>query len=262
MNWVSRLEKALSQNFLIDGNIIRNIVKAADITPNSQVLEIGPGPGSLTEELINCGAKVVTIETDRLLAKALERFNVKTIVGDALKIPLEAIFSHFDQPIKLLGNLPYHITTPLLTRFLPLSNKISTIVVMVQDEVAKRMAAQPKSPEYGSITLFLQFYAQISYMFKVSRNCFYPIPKVDSAVIRLDLKPPPPHIDPEKFFKLTRRAFQQRRKTLRQSLKELYPQETLLKALSQLELSSSARPEELSLDQFIQLYQLLIVTDK
>lgn len=252
-------KKALSQNFLIDGNIIRNIVKAAEIKPGDQVLEIGPGPGSLTEELINQGAHVVAIETDRILAKALERLKPAHIItGDALKIPLDEIYPFFDQarPIKLLGNLPYHITTPLITRFISHVDRFSTILVMVQEEVARRMSALSGTAEYGSITLFLNFYAKIHYAFKVSRNCFYPVPNVDSAMIRLDLHPAPQGIDADLFFQLTRRAFQQRRKTLRQSLKELYPLK-ISNALETLKFPSEARPEELSLEQFIQLFLLL-----
>lgn len=254
--------KKLSQNFLIDGNILRNIVKEAHITPGDLVLEIGPGPGALTEILLENGAFVVAIETDRVLANALDRLNVDNrlhvMVADALKVPVNEIFSQFPgRPIKLISNLPYHITTPLLTRFACYSDQISMIFVMVQEEMGRRMSAKAGTKEYGSITVFLDFFSNVTYLFPVSRNCFYPSPKVDSAVIKIVPHPIPEGIDTEKFFQMTRHAFQQRRKSLQKSLKEIYPKEVLSRALETLKLSPLARPEELSCDQWIQIYHLL-----
>lgn len=262
----ARPNKKLSQNFLIDGNILRNIVKEADIQPNDQVLEIGPGPGSLTEMLLEKGAFVVAIETDRVLGGALERLNppdkrLKIHIADALKFPLTDIFASFpdpSKPIKLISNLPYHITTPLLTRFVPAFDRISLILVMVQDEMGIRMSAKAGSKDYGSITVFLDFFADVSYVFKVSRNCFYPAPKVDSAIIRIEPRPIEHDIDIEKFFQITRRAFQQRRKALRSSLKELYPTTEVANALEKMKLPPLTRPEELSCTQFIEFYRLLV----
>lgn len=257
--------KKLSQNFLIDGNIIRKIVKAADIQPGDQVLEIGPGPGSLTEELLSRGAFVVAVETDRALANALNRLNPENDrlivrVEDALKASIEELFSLFPKkqaPIKLLSNLPYHITTPLLARFVPEHMRISMIIVMVQEEMARRMCATHGSKDYSSLTLFLNFYSRPSYLFKVSRSCFHPAPKVDSAIVRMDLKKPPSDVSSETFFHFTRHVFQQRRKCLRNSLKGLYDPAIIKEALSKASISELARPEELSLEQFIQLHHLL-----
>lgn len=255
--------KKLSQNFLIDGNIIRNIVKEANIQPGDHVLEIGPGPGSLTEELLKAGAYVVAVETDRVLAQSLNRLDpsgnqLTVLVKDALEVPLDQIFSVFPgpkKPLKLISNLPYHITTPLLAKFVNQHEHIAMILVMVQDEMGRRMSSPAGSKEYGSITVFLEFYSKVSYVFKVSRNCFFPSPKVDSAIVRMDLIPPSKEIDAKDFFSMTRRAFQQRRKSLRNSLKDLYPE--IAEGLRQMGLSELARPEELSLTQFITLYHLL-----
>ena len=257
--------KKLSQNFLIDGNIIRNIVKEADIHPDDQVLEIGPGPGSLTEQLLEKGAYVVAVETDRTLAAALGRLdpsatNLKVIVADGLEISLEDLYATFpdkSKPIKLISNLPYHITTPLLTRFVGQYPRISMILVMVQEEMGRRMSSKSGSKEYGSITVFLDFFSNVSYIFKVGRNCFYPAPKVDSCIIRIDLKAPPENVNIEAFFQMTRRAFQQRRKSMRNSLKELYTQDSIVSGLEKLNLAPLTRPEELSCKQLIEYFHLL-----
>lgn len=255
-------KKGLSQNFLIDGNVVQNILKTADVQAKDNILEIGPGPGSLTEALLNAGATVIAIEADGKLAAALNRLQTEdnrlhVIHADALKVPLNELRAHFQGPVKLISNLPYHITTPLLTRFISQNDWISSVVVMVQDEMAKRMCGSKDAPDYGSITVFLNFYAHVSYAFKVGKKCFYPAPKVDSAIVKFDLKAPPEGIDAETFFKMTRRAFEQRRKMLRSSLKELYPPERVLEALEKLGISPLARPEELSCEEFLELFRLL-----
>lgn len=255
-------KKGLSQNFLIDGNIIRNMLKAANIQPGMQVLEIGPGPGALTEALLNAGASVVAVEMDSKLAAALHELKsegqyLKVIQKDVLETSWEEIRSAFPDPgkkIHLIANLPYHITTPVLAKFVPLSTDIEQILVMVQDEVAKRFSAKYGTSDFGSITLFLQFYADIHYEFKVGRKCFLPAPKVDSAIVKLTLHSPPQGIDPDRFFAMTRRAFQQRRKAVRSSLKEVYPQEKLTAILTSLGLTALARPEELSLENWLKIY--------
>lgn len=254
-------KKSLSQNFLIDGNIVRKIIKEADISSGDLVIEIGAGPGSLTEALLEAKADVIAIEKDHTLAKALERFlpsydKLQIICQDVLEVPLEMLFKQ-DRKVKIIGNLPYHITTPILTKFAPFYNSITSLTFMVQHEVAKRLVAKPGTKEFSSLTLFLSFYAQISYAFKVGRNCFYPIPGVDSAIINLRLKEPPSGIDQEKFFQMTRKAFEMRRKTLINNLRDLYPLEKLEHALERQRLSLLVRPEALSLDQFLELFKTL-----
>ena len=252
-------KKALSQNFLIDGNIIRKIVKAANVGPQDQVLEIGPGPGSLTEALLDKGAFVLAVEKDPILAQALERLQGSS---GHLEIHCEDIlrFSIRDHirkgsKAKVIANLPYHITTPIVLKLVLCREMISHIVIMVQEEVARRMVAQPGTSDYGSLTLFLNFYTHVTYGFSVSRNCFYPIPKVDSAVVIFELKEPPKVSDETQFFVMTRKAFEQRRKMLRSSLRALYLPELIEQGLKAIDKSPLSRPEELSVDEFIALFE-------
>lgn len=243
-------KKSLSQNFLIDGNILDKIIQTADIQPGESVLEIGPGPGALTERLVEKGAKVIAVEKDSIFAHALKRLPIEVHEADILTFDFDA---DIQAKTKVLSNLPYHLTTPILSLLLPRHDLFSTLTVMVQAEVAKRMVAKPKTADYSSLTLFLQFYAETKLVFKVSRHCFYPEPKVDSACVHLTLKGPAsssPH-----FFTLTRTAFSHRRKMLRSSLKSLYPEIESL--LASLHINPKARPEELSLQDFIHLASLL-----
>lgn len=252
-------KKKLSQNFLIDGNIVRKMVSSSDVHPDDVVLEIGPGPGVLTQTLLQAGATVIAVEKDPVLAKALERFqndNLFVYIDDILQVPLKEILKK-TKKTKVIANLPYHITTPVLTHLLPHNELFSSIIVMVQKEVAERFTASPHSKNYSSITIFLQFYSKIEFLFKVSRSCFYPEPKVDSAVIRFDLREPPHDVDPEPFFHMVRCAFGQRRKMLRSSLSHLAPQAVVLEALERSRILPESRPEELSLEQFLLLHQNL-----
>jgi len=260
-----RPKKGLSQNFLIDGNIIRKIAATAEVTADDVVLEIGPGPGSLTECLLSTGASVIAVEKDDTLAKALHRLNnpenkLTVYSEDILEFPLEEKLKEHLKPrqkAKVIANLPYHLTTPILIDLVTRHKQISKLVLMVQDEVARRYVAEPGTSEYGSITVFLNFFSTPKYGFQVSKNCFYPVPGVQSAVIILDLKEPPKVADQDNFFEMTRTAFQQRRKMLRGSLKELYTAEKISEALKALKINPQARPEELSLDNFLDLFRML-----
>ncbi len=256
-------KKGLSQNFLIDGNILRKIVAAAEVCAGDEVLEIGSGPGALTEALLAAGAYVRAIDKDPIMAEKLDRFQtpdhrLQIECGDILKKDFSQL-SIKKGKIKVIANLPYHITTPILTRLIPLHTSISRVVVMVQDEVARRIAATAGEEDYGSFSVFSQFYADVAYAFKVSKRCFFPVPKVDSAVVVYNLREGllqnPQEV--EGFFKLTRTAFGHRRKMLKSSLKELYNPEAVIKALKKLGLNPLARPEELSVHQFITLYTFL-----
>jgi len=257
-------KKASSQNFLIDGNILRKIVKEAELSSEDVVLEIGPGPGALTEALLETGCLVVAIEKDDSFAALLTKrlvspeTKLKVISSDFLKTPLEPLLSPFQNKAKVVANLPYHITTPILTRLLPLHALFSDLILMVQKEVALRFVAEVGSKEYSSFTLFLQFYSEARYCFTVEPTCFQPKPSVQSAVIHLRLRPPPFLEEQERFFQLTRTAFKQRRKMLRASLKPLFSAAQIENALQTLHLRPTSRPEELSLSQFLQLYALLI----
>jgi len=253
-------KKALSQNFLIDGNIIRKIVKAADVTKDDTVLEIGPGPGSLTEALLETGAHVIAVEKDHVLAGALERLKspdrrLDVFCADIMEFPVEQYCK--DKKLKVIANLPYNITTPIIAKLIPQTNHFSSLTLMVQDEVARRFTAKPSTSEYSSFTIFLNFYTNPRYSFGVSKNCFYPIPRVESAIVTLDLKEPSKVSSEEKFFKMTRTSFEHRRKMLRASLKELYPSDLVTKSLNDLNMNPLARPEELSLEQFIKLFEIM-----
>ncbi len=258
-------KKHLSQNFLIDGNILRKIVHTADVHEGDIVFEIGPGPGALTEELLKAKAHVTAIEMDKQLAKLLERLkkednHLNVIQQDCLDFAWEAYFEkHLPEgkKAKIVANLPYKITTPILARLLPLHQYISSITVMVQHEVGVRFIAQKNTADYSSFTIFLSYYAHAKYCFTISPNCFYPKPKIDSALVHLTLKEPQRLDSPEAFFQFVRSCFQKRRKMLRSSLKEIYPPERVEHFLKELGLSPLARPEELSLQNFIFLYQSL-----
>jgi 16S rRNA (adenine1518-N6/adenine1519-N6)-dimethyltransferase len=260
-------KKGLSQNFLIDGNIIRKIVMASKVQSGDVVLEIGPGPGSLTQALLETGARVVAVEKDGVLAQALERLQTPSqqlsiFCHDILTFPLEkeisALLKKEEQKAKVIANLPYHLTTPILVQLIPLRHLFSSLTVMVQEEVARRLTAQPGSADYSSLTLFLRFYTEPHYAFTVSHNCFYPAPKVNSAIVVLQLREPPLSEDKrESFFQLTRTAFEHRRKMLRASLKNLFPPQKVEDALKAIGQNPLARPEILSLEEFLQLHALL-----
>ena len=258
-------KKGLSQNFLIDGNIIRKIVASASIDSEDLVLEIGPGPGCLSEEILNTGAHLMAVEKDPVMAKALERLKgpnkkLEVFCEDILEFPIEQSLSQRLKPGKkavILGNLPYHLTTPILTKLVNLHPYVSRIVIMVQEEVARRFTAQAGTSDYSSFTVFLNYYTFPKYGFMVRKSCFYPIPKVDSGVVVLDLHQPPVVTNEQAFFELTRTAFGQRRKMMRASLKELYPSQAITEALIKIGLPEEARPEQLTLENFIHLFDYL-----
>lgn len=256
-------KKGLSQNFLIDGNIIRKIVATANVQPEDTVLEIGPGPGSLTQALLQTGARVLAVEKDAVLAHALTRLGsasqLKVVCDDILAFPLEKLAQEGTNRLKVIANLPYHLTTPILVHLISQSHLFSSLTLMVQEEVARRFTAKPGHKDYSSFTVFLQFYSNPQYAFFVSRHCFYPAPKVDSAVVKLDLKEPPLVQNVESFFKMTRTAFEHRRKMLRVSLKPLCESQAISQALEEIGLNPLARPEELSLADFLKLHALLFI---
>lgn len=247
--------KFLSQNFLIDGNIVRKIVKLADVQPGDTVLEIGPGPGVLTEQLLSQGAQVIAVEKDRKFAAALHRLQtadgrLQVFEDDALEWDVS---KHVKAGTKLIANLPYNITTPILTHFLPYRELFHSLTVMVQKEVGERLVAKAGSKTYGSLSVFVQFYSDPVKGFIVEPTCFYPAPKVQSAVVQFRLKKPPV-ADEIRFFEMTRCAFGQRRKMVRSTLKENYPIEKVEAGLTKIGKGLHVRPEELSLDDFLVLF--------
>ncbi len=254
-------KKGLSQNFLIDGNIIQKILNAASIEKGDFVVEIGPGPGALTQALLERGAKVLAIEMDPLFAKELERLQtpdmrLEVICQDILTFPLKKRLC--GQKGKVVANLPYHITTPILVQLLPLYGLIESLTLMVQKEFAERMLAHPGSPHYSSFSVFVAFYADVVSHFSVSPNCFSPRPSVISSVMHCKLHLPALETEMEDFFRLTRTAFGQRRKMLRSTLQSLYSKEAIEQALTSIHRPLTIRPEELSLKEFILLYHFFL----
>ncbi len=252
-------KKHLSQNFLIDGNIVNKIVATAGVSKEDLVIEIGPGPGALTEALLLAGAEVIAIEKDPLLGKALGRLPyplLRILIEDICTVDIPGLLQK--KKAKVVSNLPYHLTSPILGKLLPLHTHISTLTVMVQKEVAERLCAQAGTPNYSSLTLFANTFADLSYSFTVEPTCFFPRPKVRSAVIHFTLKPPPPL--PHHFFPRVRAAFCKRRKMLKVSLKEFYPSESIEKALEMQGLNPLSRPEELNSTHWIKLITDLELT--
>ncbi len=254
--------KALSQNFLIDPNIVDKVVDAADVGPGDTVLEIGPGPGALTEVLLARGARVIAVEYDPALAQGLARLQtedkrLEVHLEDILRFPLEEKLQ--GQKVKVVASLPYHISSPILTRLVPLTDHISTITVVVQKEVAVRYASKPNTSDYSSISVYLQFFSTTRYLFTIPNGCFYPAPKVESAAIAFTLKKPP-IADWEPFVAFVRKGFNQRRKMLRSSLKSAYPE--IRSALAAIGKPEGARPQELSVEDFLSLFRALAKESK
>lgn len=244
----ARPKKRLSQNFLIDGNIIRKIVACAEIKRNEPVVEIGPGPGALTEMILETGCNLTVIEKDTVLAKGLETLPIAKIINaDVLDIDFEELVK---EKCKVLTNLPYHIATPIITKLVVQNHLFSRIVVMVQEEMAQRMVSSPGGKDFSSLTLFLQIYSNTKYAFKVPRKCFYPAPKVDSAVVIIEPKVPP-NTDIQKLLEMSREAFKHRRKMLRSSLKDFHSSDKIEQALIQCGLPATARPETLGIDDWV-----------
>lgn len=255
--------KGLGQNFLIDGNIVRKIVKGAQITKDDYVLEIGPGMGTLTEELALNARKVIAIELDQRLKPVLEETlepydNVEIVYGDVLKLPLREIIEEKcqGQSVKVVANLPYYVTTPIIGRLIEEELPLHSISVMVQKEVADRMVAKPHTKDYGALTLFVRFYTEPRIIMKVPKTVFMPQPKIDSSVIRLDLKEQIPDVNRDSYFKLVKAAFSKRRKTLINALSTFgleADKEAIREALKRAGIEETLRGEDLSMEDYIRL---------
>ena len=254
--------KTFGQNFLITQRIPEKIAESAEIDENTTVLEIGPGIGCLTRCLAKRAKKVVTVEIDdRLLPILSETLgdldNVQVVHNDILKTDLPALFAG-EEKLAVCANLPYNITTPILVYLLESGLHFDSITVMVQKEVAQRFCAEKGSKDYGAITLFLNYYTKPKILFPVAAGNFLPKPRVDSAVLRLKSIDPPVETDPKELFRIIRGAFSMRRKTLQNTLASIgIPKEKTAEALQTLSLSPSARGEELGLEEYARLAELL-----
>lgn len=259
-------QKRFGQNFLIDAHVLEKIVSAAGITKDDCVLEIGPGIGTMTQYLAESAGQVIAVEIDTnllpILTDTLKDYsNVKVINQDILKVDINELVKEYNngRPIKVVANLPYYITTPIIMGLFESNVPIDNITVMAQKEVADRMQVGPGSKDYGALSLAVQYYASPYIVANVPPNCFIPRPNVGSAVIRLTRyqEPPVQVKDPKLMFKLIRASFNQRRKTLQNGLNNSpeisFSKEEITKAIESLGVSPSVRGEALSLEQFAQL---------
>ncbi len=263
-------QKKFGQNFLIDTHVLEKIISAAGITKNDCVLEIGPGIGTMTQYLAENAGHVVAVEIDRNLIPILKETladydNVTVINEDILRVDIKALAEEYNggKPIKVVANLPYYITTPIIMGLFESGVPIDNITVMVQKEVADRMKEGPGSKDYGALSLAVQYYAEPEIVANVPPNCFIPRPNVGSAVIRLTRhKEMPVEVkDPALMLKIIRASFNQRRKTLQNGLgnaPELpYTKEQIAAAIAEMGLTPTIRGEALSLAQFAQLSDIL-----
>lgn len=264
-------QKKFGQNFLVDSNVLENIIEKAGITEDDLVLEIGPGIGTMTQYLCESAREVVAIEIDEtlipILNYTLEDYdNVEIINDDALKTDIEKIVKkkNSGKPIKVVANLPYYITTPIIMGLLEGKAPIESITIMVQKEVAERMQTGPGSKDYGALSLAVQYYADANILMTVPASCFMPRPKVDSSVIKLDIydKPPVDVCDEEMMFKIIRASFNQRRKTLVNGLKNAsnlpFTKEEIEESIEKLGEDVRVRGEKLTLEQFAKLTNILM----
>lgn len=266
-----RTKKRLGQNFLIDGEVIADIIDYAKISPDDTVLEIGPGVGFVTEQLVKHAKKVVAVELDEDAIKELKKLdapNLEIIHKDILKTDLSTLC---EGKIKVVANIPYYITSPIIAHLLgevdDLNNKnrakITDIILMVQEEVARRMCANENSQgkQYGLLTILSQFWAEVELLRTVGRKCFYPAPKVTSALVKLTVREKPllELSDYSHFRKTVRAGFAQRRKNIKNCLLNGgFLKDAVIKSLSELEIDENTRGEKLSISTFGKLSELLI----
>jgi 16S rRNA (adenine1518-N6/adenine1519-N6)-dimethyltransferase len=258
-----RPKKRLGQNFLVDRNVLNKILTAAELTSKSSVLEIGPGLGTVTRELALRAKKVVAVEADKSLMPVLNQLlsgmeNAEMVEADFLRLQLDDFLEDRfpDKRCTVVANLPYYITTPIITQLIECKSRIALIVLMVQKEVARRLIAAPGSDDYGSISVFIQYHCEAEIVANVSRNVFFPPPEVDSALVRLRIRTTPPvrPKDEEVFFKVVRAAFGQRRKTILNALsgaESLYlTKDRALEVLQTAGIAPDLRGETLSIAEF------------
>lgn len=269
-----KAKKNLGQNFLVDQTAILGIVEAAGIKKDDQVIEIGPGIGSLTEQLLLAGAKVFAYEVDDSLPTILQNelpkkiddqplaSRFKLILKDVLKADFKvdiSDFFDFTKPIKVVANLPYYITTPIIFALAESDLHFTSLTLMMQKEVAERLEAQPGSKEYGPLTISVQTEMNVKLALQVSHNSFMPRPKVDSSVVVLTpLKEKPAIEDRKHFIWVVKMCFSQRRKTLNNNLKSLLPDKTKRDELiAELGVEPRIRPEDLTIEQFIKIAKFI-----
>ena len=251
-----KMSKKLGQNFLIKRGIVDEIVHAAELTPGEPVLEVGPGIGTLTQGLAQSGADVTAIELDRRLLEVLDTTlasydNVRIVHGDVLKLDVPTIMNH--KPFKVVANLPYYITTPIIMSLLESKLPIERLVVMVQKEVALRMVAKPGTKDYGALSVAVQYYTEPDIVLDVPPKSFLPAPAVTSSVIRCVLrdKPPVDVIDEKLFFRVVKAGFAQRRKTFANTMKTTgLSKDRIEELLAKAHIDGQRRGETFTLQEF------------
>ena len=260
-------KKKFGQNFLIDTNIVMKIVKTANITKETNVIEIGPGIGAMTEILAKEAGKVLCFEIDEdmvnILNEEIKNDNVKIVNKDFLKVDLDEEMRYFIEPknIVVVSNLPYYITTPIIFKLLEYSKNIEKMVFMVQKEVSERLTAKPGSKEYGSLSVLIELNGTMKKEFNVSRNCFYPVPNVDSEIVSMEINKNDSALKNDPIFgKFIQNIFEMKRKTLANNIckKTNFSRDDLNKILQELGLSESVRAESLSLNQISKIYETLV----
>lgn len=252
-----KFSKSLGQNFLIDDSVPKDIVAGAEVNEDDLVIEIGPGVGTLTAQLLNKAKRVVAIELDSdlipILSKEIGDNPKFTLIhNDALKVNFNEIIGD-EESVKLVANLPYYVTTPIILKLLKEDYKFKSLTIMIQKEVAERMNAEPGNKDYGSLSLLVQYYCDTKIVRKVAPQCFIPRPKVDSIVIRLDkLTEPKVSVKSEKlFFDIIRSSFNMRRKTLWNGVKNIgLSKEKLELAFNKADIDPKRRGETLSIQEF------------
>jgi 16S rRNA (adenine1518-N6/adenine1519-N6)-dimethyltransferase len=265
-----KAQKKYGQNFLTDDGVLDEIVEAAGVCDKDHIVEIGPGLGALTKRLAEKASHVTAIEIDTqmipVLDEVLEGFdNTRVICADVLKTDMKEIAETYPgEDVKVVANLPYYITTPIVTSLLESGIHYKSITVMVQTEVAERMQTGPGSKDYGALSLAVQYYSKPEIMIDVPPECFYPMPGVGSSVIKLDLyeEPPVKASNPEFMFRIIKASFMQRRKTLQNALQNnpdtKISRDKTVEALEKLGLDPMIRGEALTLEQFAALSDLLV----
>lgn len=263
-------KKSLGQNFLTDKNIRAKIINACGLTPEDTVLEIGPGQGELTKLIAPRVKRLAGLEIDSSLcgqlAESLKEFkNAEIINADILKFDFKKYFKSAKiKKLKVIGNIPYYISTPIIEELLKHREKIETIFITVQKEFAERIAARPGSKTFGSLSCFIQYYAEPEILFLIKKGSFFPAPKIDSCLLRLKIRNRPviKVRDERLFFSIIRAAFNKRRKTLRNSLEDVFPSEKLAQFFTKYSLNPNTRPECLGLEDFANLSNLQKIQKK
>lgn len=255
-----KFSKALGQNFLIDDSVLNDIVNGADVNEEDLVIEIGPGVGTLTAQILKRAKRVVAIELDNDLIPILmeelgDNQKFQLIHNDALKVDFNEVIGD-EKSVKLVANLPYYVTTPIIAKLLKDGYNFKSLTIMIQKEVAERINAEPNCKEYGALSLLVQYYCNTSIVRNVPAKCFMPRPKVDSIVIRLD-KLDTPRVSPDNeklFFDIIRNSFNMRRKTLWNSTKNIgLSKEVLTVAYEEAGIDPKRRGETLSIEEFCAL---------